>query len=107
MKRLTLLVVLASLGAAGSLTACVEPLPLEAARAPLPPAPPPPPPPPRIEEPTPQGFRANDFAWSTAPGPNRISGHLSYGRGTYSCAGASVVLTPETPWVRQRMLTLY
>jgi len=52
-------------------------------------------------------FDTTAFAWSKAPGSGRIDGRLTYRRGpvTYSCR--AVVLTPETPWVRQRMMTLY
>ena len=47
-------------------------------------------------------FRAGDFAWSQAPGKNTLSGALSHaGAVRYSCAGATVVLTPETPWATQ------
>jgi len=55
-------------------------------------------------------FRAADFAWSKAPGKGQIEGQFSYSpRGvTYSCAnGPGVVLTPETAWVRSRMMILY
>lgn len=54
-------------------------------------------------------FRVSDFAWSKVPGAGRIEGQLSYApRGVaYSCANAPVVLTPETPWVRSRMMILY
>jgi hypothetical protein len=97
--RLTSLLVV-SLLATSVLAGCVTPLPLE--------APPPPPPPPQVITPAgPAPFRAADFNWSTQPGQDRISGHLSFGRGTYTCAGASVVLMPETAWFRQRMQTLY
>jgi hypothetical protein len=91
----------ASLITAALLSACETPLPLAEA------LPPPPPPPPVQTTPAAAPFRASDFGWSTSPGQDRINGHLAYGRGTYSCAGASVVLMPETPWFRQRMLTLY
>ncbi len=61
--------------------------------------------------PPPQGdatFRPTDFAWSQAPGRNSLAGALSHG-GTvrYTCAGATVVLTPETPWAARRMQVLY
>jgi hypothetical protein len=54
-------------------------------------------------------FRAQDFAWSTAPGQGRVEGRVTYRQGQvrYSCAGAGVVLTPETPWSRRRMTILY
>lgn len=55
------------------------------------------------------GFEPAAFGWSTAKGRGAISGQLIYRRGNiaYSCAGGGVVLTPETPWVRHRMMTLY
>jgi hypothetical protein len=52
-------------------------------------------------------FRAADFAWSASTGNSKIDGQLTYkNKGvTYNCG--TVVLTPETAWVRQRMNTLY
>ena len=66
-------------------------------------APPPPPPPP----PSNGGFRDSDFGWSTASGNGQIVGALAYkGAATrYTCQ--EVVLTPETPWSRERMRMLY
>ncbi|HEY8616457.1 hypothetical protein [Phenylobacterium sp.] len=57
----------------------------------------------------PPGFQAADFAWSQAAGRNGVAGHVAHRRGAtrYSCAGAGVVLTPETPWSRARMAALY
>ena len=54
-------------------------------------------------------FRTTDFAWSKAPGKGAIDGQLAYSpKGVaYGCAGSTVVLTPETPWVRSRMMVLY
>lgn len=54
-------------------------------------------------------FRADDFAWSTSPGRNGITGRMAPRPGAtrYSCSGASVVLTPDTPWTRRRMEVLY
>jgi len=54
-------------------------------------------------------FRADDFAWSTGMGGNGLTGRLTYKAGTarYTCANSSVILTPETPWTRQRMQALY
>ncbi len=54
-------------------------------------------------------FRAADFAWSQAPGRNALVGHLAYrmGETRYTCAGAVVIVTPETPWSRVRMQVLY
>lgn len=62
------------------------------------PVPPPPPAPPR-----------NEFEWSAANGPNLIQGEAVWRRAgrTFSCAGQSVGLTPETPYTRQRMVELY
>lgn len=54
-------------------------------------------------------FRAADFSWSTASGRGRVDGQLVFRSGgkPYSCTSSGVVLTPETPWTRQRMETLY
>jgi hypothetical protein len=54
-------------------------------------------------------FRTQDFAWSTASGAGRVDGRLVYRQGQtrYTCAGAGVVLTPETLWSRRRMTILY
>jgi hypothetical protein len=71
------------------------------------------PPPPRGAPPPPISgsarFSPGDFAWSQRPGANVIAGRVAYRQGPvrYSCAGASVVLTPETAWSRQRMAVLY
>ncbi len=80
-----------------------------AACATTPPPPPPPPPPPVAEPPSPAVFRAQDFAWSTVSGANRIDGSLVFrpGGARYTCAGSSVVLTPETLWSRRRITILY
>ncbi len=54
-------------------------------------------------------FRTADFGWSKAVGKGRIEGQLTYsaaGKG-FICGDTSVVLTPETPWVRRRMMILY
>lgn len=54
-------------------------------------------------------FKASDFAWATVAGKGRIDGRLTYKSGAlaYSCAEAGVLLTPQTAWTRQRMITLY
>jgi hypothetical protein len=53
-------------------------------------------------------FRAGDFAWSQAPGRNTLAGSLGHaGPVRYTCAGATVVMTPETPWATRRMMVLY
>ena len=69
------------------------------------------PPPPRTSAPPPgdASFRADDFAWAQVPGRNVLAGRLNFKLGgvAYSCSGATVVLTPETPWSRRRMSVLY
>ena len=57
----------------------------------------------------PAAFSAADFGWSRAAGKGAISGQLTYKAGgvAYNCANAPVILTPETPWVRSRMMVLY
>lgn len=54
-------------------------------------------------------FRPGDFAWSQTPGKGGIEGQLTYGQSgqPFSCATSAVVLTPETPWVKRRMMILY
>ncbi|MBA3812162.1 MAG: hypothetical protein H0X27_11085 [Caulobacteraceae bacterium] len=54
-------------------------------------------------------FRQRDFAWSTSPGSGSIVGALGFhvGQTRYSCEGRDVILTPETPWSRLRMIILY
>lgn len=54
-------------------------------------------------------FSAQDFAWSQRPGSNVIAGRVAYRQGParYTCAGAAVVLTPETAWSSRRMAALY
>jgi len=69
-----------------------------------------PPPPTRITTATEDTqFRAGDFAWSKAAGKNSLSGQVTYHAGAqrYGCAGAPVVLTPETPWSKKRIGVLY
>jgi hypothetical protein len=65
--------------------------------------PPPPPPPPSEAGPA---FNPQQFAWSTRPGTAVIKGMVAYGHG-YSCAGGKAVLTPDTPYSRRRIQTLY
>ncbi|MDX5331325.1 MAG: hypothetical protein LPK04_09055 [Caulobacteraceae bacterium] len=69
----------------------------------------PPPPPPGSAPPSATVFRPEDFSWSAVPGRNSIDGRLTYRQGAtrYTCSGAGVVLTPETPWTRRRMAILY
>jgi hypothetical protein len=54
-------------------------------------------------------FRPQDFAWSTIPGSASIQGVVAYREGPtrFSCEGRDVILTPETPWSRRRMVLLY
>ena len=54
-------------------------------------------------------FSAQDFAWSQRTGANIIAGRVAYRQGAvrYTCAGAAVVLTPETRWSSRRMAALY
>jgi hypothetical protein len=65
------------------------------------------PPPPGYESAS--TFRAEDFAWSTETGGSGIAGRVTFrdGKTRYSCAHATVILTPETPWTRRRMQALY
>lgn len=69
------------------------------------------PPPPRTSGPPPGDarFSAEAFTWAQAPGRNALAGRLAFKSGgvAYSCVGATVVLTPETPWSRLRMSVLY
>jgi hypothetical protein len=89
----------AVLGAATLAAGCTPVL------GPPPPGRAPPPPPPSGSA----SFSAADFAWSKRPGPNAINGRLTYRQGAvrFTCAGFSVVLTPETAWSRRRMAALY
>ncbi len=54
-------------------------------------------------------FSGVDFAWSRVTGRNILAGTLAVRPGAvrYTCSGQTVVLTPETPWVRRRMSVLY
>jgi len=56
----------------------------------------------------PAAFHTADFAWSQAPGRAAIDGRIDFNlRGqAYACTGP-VVLTPDTPYTRQRFNTLY
>lgn len=68
-----------------------------------------PPPPPILAPPPSTAFDPAQFAWSTRSGPDSIQGALQFHRGgvRYTCAGGDVLLTPETPWSRRRMVILY
>ncbi|MDB5459938.1 MAG: hypothetical protein JWO72_1679, partial [Caulobacteraceae bacterium] len=69
-----------------------------------PPPPPPPPPPPHSGIVIQTPFRAEDFAWSTAPGTAHIRG---FSAPSQSCAGNAVALTPDSPYSRERIGKLY
>ena len=58
--------------------------------------------------PAPAVFRADDFAWSTAAGRASIEGRIDSRREgrVFTCTG-SVGLTPDTPYTRARIRTLY
>lgn len=92
MSRATILSVLA---AAAALAACTPTLG--------------PPPPPGYGQGAASTFRAEDFAWSAEAGRGGITGQVTYreGKTRYSCAHATVILTPETAWTRRRMKILY
>ena len=90
---------LAAAALLGALSACAPSL------GPPPPGRFAPPPPPVLDDGV---FRAGDFAWSQAPGRNTLAGALSPpGPIHYTCAGLTVVATPETSWSRRRMMVLY
>ena len=54
-------------------------------------------------------FDAAAFEWSRAPGVAAIRGTVGYrgAAGAYSCKGAVVALTPDTPYSRRRIQRLY
>lgn len=56
----------------------------------------------------PAAFSPADFSWSTRTGSAGIEGRIAFGRDgqSFACTG-SVALTPDTPYTRQRFLTLY
>ncbi len=64
-------------------------------------------PPPMVEPSGPADFNPADFAWSTQGGTASIVGILAFGGGAARYACNDVILTPDTPWVRRRMLVLY
>lgn len=67
----------------------------------------PPPPPPPSSGGSSAAFNTEDFSWSAVPGPNSLVGRLAARPAAYTCHGATVILTPETPWSRRRMVALY
>ena len=64
---------------------------------------------PAVDLASPGPFAPSAFAWSTQTGEASIDGLLAYrgGGGRYTCDGGDVILTPETPWSRRRMIILY
>jgi hypothetical protein len=68
-----------------------------------------PPPPNYGALPPPSAFDPQEFAWSTEKGSGSITGAFGYHRGPshYICQGEDVLLIPETPWSRRRMMILY
>ncbi len=67
----------------------------------------PPPPPPPVARPAP-AFSPSEFAWSSERGSSTVRGLVDYSQGGrhYGCAG-QVVLTPDAPYSRRRILSLY
>jgi hypothetical protein len=90
--RKPLVPLIAALALGGALAAC-ETVPMDGGFGP---------------GPTPGVFSADDLAWSTRSGSASIDGRIDYRRGgqTYACTG-SVGLTPDTPYTRARIRTLY
>ena len=84
--------VLAAILAAAALSAC------ETVPGPTPYGPPPPA----------SAFNIRDFDWSTAQGSGGVDGRVAFSRDgqAYACTG-SVALTPDTPYTRARVRTLY
>ncbi len=91
MKRILLAV-----GLLASLAACDTLSPLGGPPEPSPVVGPPP-------------FRAREFAWSAERGTSGIRGEVDFrpGQGRFSCSGQPVVLTPDAPFSRWRMVQLY
>ena len=56
----------------------------------------------------PAAFTVADFAWSARTGTAAIDGRVAFGRDgqAFDCTG-SVALTPDTPYTRARIRTLY
>jgi hypothetical protein len=87
---------LLAIGTCAALGACAEVPPLQ-----------PPPPPPVAARPAP-AFQPSEFSWSTERGSAIVRGLVDYAQGDrhYTCAG-QVVLTPDAPYSRTRILQLY
>lgn len=92
----------ASIGLALALAGCETPASRPSLRPGL--AVPAPPPPPTREE-----LLAAEFAWSTHPGANGLLGKVSYRSNgeSWTCAGQSVALAPETRTSARHMQELY
>jgi hypothetical protein len=71
--------------------------------------PPPPSPPPEAPPAPPPAFRAKDFAWSAERGTSSIRGQVAFMQSgeRFSCSGQAVILTPDTPYSRNRIASLY
>ena len=56
----------------------------------------------------PAAFNERDFGWSQMPGRNSIEGQIAFAQDgkTFACVG-SAGLTPDTPYTRARIRTLY
>jgi hypothetical protein len=69
------------------------------------------PPPGAVQDTLPEAapFDPAAFAWSTAPGRASLTGVLAYRREglQYTCRGEDVLLIPDAPWSRRRMIILY
>ena len=87
---------IAALALGGALAAC-ETVPMDGGFGPGP-----------GSGPAPAVFRADDFAWSTGSGSASIEGRIDYRRNgrVFDCTG-SVGLTPDTPYTRARIRSLY
>ncbi len=85
-----------AIGLCATLGACAEVTPPE------------PPPPPQVAARPQPGFQPSEFAWSTERGSATVRGLVDYAQGGrhYACAG-QVVLTPDAPYSRRRILQLY
>jgi len=59
--------------------------------------------------PPPTPFDPRAFAWSVGTGPDILVGVVRYRRNglPYGCAGEDVLLIPDVPWSRRRMIILY
>ena len=71
------------------------------------------PPPPPFEPPAPSSpaaaFESRDFAWSAQHGAAGIRAQVAFNLDghRYTCVGQTVILTPDAPFSRSRMIALY